>query len=84
MRAAQTKLLKLLQADRITAGMYVRVHGDHLIAGRRESWGTNPTPQDNDRVRFTRLGANHYGFSVKRPYRPLAENPFLRNTRANC
>lgn len=76
MRAAQTKLLKLLQADRITAGMYVRVHGDHLIAGRRESWGTDPTPQDNDRVRFTRLGANHYGLSVKRHTGRWQKTPF--------
>jgi len=36
MRAAQTKLVKLLQADQVTAGMYVRVLGDHLIAGRNQ------------------------------------------------
>jgi hypothetical protein len=76
MRAAQAKLVKLLQADRVTAGMYVRVHGDHLIAGRSESWDTDATPENNDRVRFTSLGANHYGVSVKRHTGRWQKTPF--------
>jgi hypothetical protein len=36
MRTAQTKLVKLLEADQLTAGMYVRARGDHLIAGRTD------------------------------------------------
>ena len=36
MRGAQAKLARLLEGDKITAGMYVRVHGEHLIAGRTE------------------------------------------------
>ena len=66
MRVAQLKLAKLLQADPVTAGMYVRVHGDHLIAGRNERVGADSTAENDDRVRFTRLGTNHYGVSVKR------------------
>jgi hypothetical protein len=76
MRAAQNKLEKLLQADQVTAGMYVRVHGDHLIAGRSEPWGTDAMPENDDRVRFTRLGANHYGVSVKRHTGRWQKTPF--------
>ncbi len=65
MRAAQSKLAKFLQADRVTAGMYVRVHGYHLIAGRSEALCAAATPEDDDRVRFTRLGTNLYAASVK-------------------
>ncbi len=57
MRAAQAKLAKLLQAEQVTAGMYVRVHGDHLIVGRSERLSAAATPENDDRVRFTRLGA---------------------------
>jgi hypothetical protein len=76
MRAAQSKLEKLLQADQVTAGMYVRVHGDHLIAGRSEPRGTDAMPETDDRVRFTRLGANHYGVSVKRHTGRWQKTPF--------
>jgi len=82
MRVAQTRLIELLQADQVTSGMYVRVHGDHLIAGRNEQLGAESMETD-DRVRFTRLGINHYGVSVKRHTGPLAENPLLRDTRRN-
>ncbi len=75
MRAAQTKLAQLLEADQLTAGMYVRVRGHHLIAGRAEGTGSAPTPQD-DRVRFTRLGANSYGLSVKRHTGRWEKTPF--------
>ena len=76
MRAAQAKLAKLLEADAITAGMYVRVHGDHLIAGRTEPIGPKLTPGNDDRVRFTRLGANSYGLSVRRHTGRWEQTPF--------
>lgn len=76
MRVAQTKLMELLQADQVTAGMYVRVHGDHLIAGRNERLGADSTAEIDDRVRFTRLGTNHYGLSVKRHSGRWQKTPF--------
>jgi hypothetical protein len=76
MRVAQTKLVKLLQADPVTAGMYVRVHGDHLIAGRNERLDADTTAENDDRVRFTRLGTNHYGVSVKRHTGRWQKTPF--------
>src|SRR5271165_6895828 len=76
MRAAQTKLVKLPQADQLTAGMYVRARGDDLIAGRTEPIGPDQTPGNDDRVRFTRLGANSYGLSVKRHTGRWQKTPF--------
>jgi ribosomal protein L27 len=76
MRAAQSKLVKLLQADQVTAGMYVRVHGDHLIAGRNQRLGAETTAENDDRVRFSRLGANRYGVSVKRHTGRWQKTPF--------
>ena len=76
MRVAQTRLIELLQADQVTSGMYVRVHGDHLIAGRNEQLGAESMETD-DRVRFTRLGINHYGVSVKRHTGRWQKTPFF-------
>lgn len=76
MRAAEAKLAKLLEGDQLTAGMYVRVRGDHLIAGRRERIGPDQTAETDDRVRFTRLGANFYGLSVKRHTGRWEKTPF--------
>ena len=45
--------------------MYVRIHGNHLIAGRREPTGPTGALED-DRVRFTQLRRGLYGLSVKR------------------
>ena len=84
MRAAQTKLVKLLQADQVTAGMYVRVLGDHLIAGRNQRLGADTTAENDDRVRFTRLGTNHYGVSVKRHTGLWQQTPFCGTLEAVC
>lgn len=78
MHADETTLIKLLQAEQLTAGMYVRVHGDHLIAGRSEPL------ENDDRVRFTRLGANRYGVSVKRPTGRWQETPFSGTLEQMC
>jgi hypothetical protein len=53
--------------------MYVRVRGEHLIAGRIEQ---NQTPENSDRVRFTRLAANSYGLSVRRHTGRWEKTPF--------
>ena len=76
MRGAQAKLVKLLEGDKITAGMYVRVHGDHLIAGRTERLGPEQAPENDDRIRFTRLAGNQYGLSVKRHTGRWEKTPF--------
>lgn len=76
MRRALAQLNGLLEEGEITAGMYVRVRGDHLIAGRREPLGPEGTLEDTDRVRFTRLSASSYGLSVKRHTGRWEKTPF--------
>ena len=76
MRAAQAQLTKLLEADDLTAGMYVRARGDHLIVGRQERVGRHGDLEDSDRVRFTRLSANSYGLSVMRHTGRWERTPF--------
>ncbi len=36
MEAARDRLVPLLEANELTAGMCVRVHGDHLILARSD------------------------------------------------
>ncbi len=62
----RTSLLRLLESNEITAGMYVRVHGDHLILGRQEPLGPDGELEPDDRVRLTCLNRSSYGLSVKR------------------
>ena len=76
MRAAQATLTGLLEKNEITAGMYVRVHGDHLIVGRREATSHQGASEADDRVRFTRLGGRTYGLSVKRHTGRWERTPF--------
>jgi len=76
MPLAQSKLMGLLDAHKPTAGLYVRVHGDHLILGRREPLGSDGEAADDDRVRLTRLSASRYGLSVKRHTGRWERTPF--------
>jgi len=76
MRAAESKLKGLLDAHDQTAGLYVRVHGDHLILGRREPIGPSGEMENDDRVRLTRLLADTYGLSVKRHTGRWERTPF--------
>ena len=76
MEQAQAQLAQLLEESELTAGMYVRVHGDHLIAGRSEHAGSNGAFEKDDRVRFTRLGSATYGLSVKRHTGRWERTPF--------
>jgi len=76
MQAAQSELSQLLGAHEATAGMYVRVHGDHLIAGRQEPFGPDNKIEDDDRVRLTRLNNSTFGLSVKRHTGRWEKTPF--------
>ena len=76
MREAESKLKCLLEAHEPTAGLYVRVHGDNLILGRRESVGPNGSLENDDRVRLTRLSTSTYGLSVKRHTGRWERTPF--------
>ena len=76
MRIAESKLKGLMEAHQPTAGMYVRVHGDHLILGRQEPTGPNGELENSDRVRLTQLSATSYGLSVKRHTGRWERTPF--------
>jgi hypothetical protein len=76
MIAAQTKLQDLLEQHELTAGMYVRIHGDHLIVGRAESVPGSSEAENADRVRLTRLSASTYGLSVRRHTGRWERTPF--------
>ena len=76
MRFAQSKLTRLLEAHEQTAGLYVRVHGENLILGRREPLGPDGGMENDDRVRLTRLSASTYGLSVKRHTGRWERTPF--------
>jgi hypothetical protein len=76
MRIAESKLTGLLAAHEQTADLYVRVHGDHLILGRREPVGADGELENDDRVRLTRLSASMYGLSVRRHTGRWERTPF--------
>ena len=76
MRVAESKLKGLLEAHQATAGMYVRVRGDHLILGRQEPIGPNDQLENDDRVRLPQLAASSYGLSVKRHTGRWERTPF--------
>ncbi len=76
MRIAESTLTKLLAAHEIAAGLYVRVHGDNLIMGRREAFGPDDELENDDQVRLTRLSAGTYGLSVKRHTGRWERTPF--------
>jgi hypothetical protein len=77
MRVLQSKLKALLEAHQPTAGMYVRVHGDHLILGRQEPIGRDGHLENDDRVRLTQLSVSSYGLSVKRHTGRWERTPFV-------
>ena len=75
-RVAESKLKGLLESRERTAGLYVRVHGDHLVLGRQEPIGPNGQIENDDRVRLTRLSSCTYGLSVKRHTVRWERTPF--------
>jgi len=76
MQASRGRLTKMIEEHESTAGMYIRVYGDHLIAGRREPTGPEGELEDHDRVRFTRINATTFGLSVKRHNGRWERTPF--------
>lgn len=76
MRLACSQLTDLVESSQPTAGMYVRVHGDHLILGRPSRDGQDDGQRNDDRVRLTRLNASKYGLSVKRHNGRWERTPF--------
>ena len=76
MHAAESRLRELLDRHEQTAGLYIRVHGDHLILGRQEPIGPNGERENDDRVRLTRFSASAYGLSVKRHTGRWERTPF--------
>ena len=76
MVAAQRQLLQLLEKHPVTAGMYVRVHGDNLIVGRHAKEEDGTTDEADDRVRLTRLAPTRFGVSVKRHTGRWERTPF--------
>ena len=76
MRAAESKLRGLLDGHESTASLYVRVHGDHMILGRREAIGPTGQMENDDRVRLTRLSASAYGLSIRRHTGRWERTPF--------
>jgi hypothetical protein len=79
MRVAESKLRGLLNTHEPTADLYVRVHGEHLILGRREPMGPGDQIENDDRVRLTRLSSSTYGLSVKRHTGRWERTPFSGN-----
>lgn len=76
MDSARSTVTRWLEGQEPTAGLYVRVHGDHLILGRREPWGPQGKVIDDDRVRLTRRGASSWGLSVRRHTGRWERTPF--------
>ena len=77
MDQAQRQLQAMLEEHEVTAGMYVRVHGDHLIAGRDESFAPGKPPEPSDRVRLTRTSPKRFGLSVRRHTGRWEKTPFF-------
>src|SRR3990170_1118787 len=76
MQSAHSKLVRLLESHERTAGLHVRIHGDHLILGRAEVVGPDKKLENDDRVRLTRLSGSTYGLSVKRHTGRWERTPF--------
>lgn len=75
MQSARTVLSELLEKSDLTAGLSVRIHGDHLILSRNETVGTSEA-ESVDYIRLTRLSASKYGLSVKRHTGRWERTPF--------
>ena len=76
MDTARMTLGRLLEQSDLTAGMSVRVRGDHLLLGRDEMGTPGGKSETVDRVRLTRLTATRYGLSVRRHTGRWERTPF--------
>jgi len=77
MHAAAATLKGLLDGHPPTAGLSIRVRGDHLILGRTEPTGSQEQTDQDDRVRLTRLAGSTYGLSVRRHTGRWERTPFV-------
>ena len=76
MRRALARLEALLDDEELASGLEVRVHGDHLILSRDEEADSGEVIAD-DRVRLTKVGAAHWGLSVKRHTGRWEQTPYV-------
>ena len=76
MDRALSNLESLLEADEITADLYVRAHGDNLILSREVDEMDGGEPILEDRVRLTRLRGARWGLGVKRHTGRWERTPF--------
>ena len=76
MKQVQQQLAELLEQHPTTSGMSIRIHGDHLILGRRDSAAPPGKVENDDRVRLTRLSSRTFGLSVKRHTGRWERTPF--------
>jgi hypothetical protein len=72
---ARDRLEEVLPAHEVTAGLLVRVHGQHLTLVREEV-GRDGEPEDDPRVRLTHLGGKDFGLSVLRHTGKWERTPF--------
>jgi hypothetical protein len=75
-QTVQTRLITLLEKSEMTAGMDVRIYGDHLILGRTEPGPKGAEPEIVECVRLTRLSSPAFGLSVKRHNGRWERTPF--------
>lgn len=80
-RNGAAELEKLLAAEPVTAGLVVRVHGDHLLIGRVCDEMDDGEAIVDDRVRLTRLDHRTRGLSVKRHNGRWERTPFTGTVR---
>lgn len=71
---ARTHLEELISDNPLTAGMYVRTWGDHLILGREEPFGPSGELVPDDRL--TARATFTYGLSVRRHTGRWEKTPF--------
>ena len=76
MKAAQTRLICLLDQHEATRGLYVNVRGDNLTLGRPEADPADAEQLADDRLRLEHLGGARFGLSVKRHTGRWEKTPF--------
>jgi len=76
LETAEGTLKGLLAADPLTQGMTTRARGTHIYAGRIDPPGPYAVEEPDDRIRFSHLGGNRWGLSVRRHTGRWERTPF--------
>ena len=76
MEPKRAQLLRLLEAHEPTAGMYVRIYGEHLILGRELALEEDGKMERDDRLRLSRIRGLAWGLSIKRHNGRWERTPF--------